>query len=223
MTLSNRTTRTRRLAAALALAALGAGASAQQVYRIVGPDGRVTFSDKPPAEAGAKVAPAGPVARSGGADAGGGGALPFELRQIASRYPVTLYTGPDCPPCNQAKNYLQSRGVPHNERTVSTQEDLGALQRLSGGVSMPFLTIGSQQIAGFSDVEWSQFLDAAGYPRTSQLPPGYRNPPATPLVAAAVARPAAPAAVQQQPAPAQQQAPQPAPLPPGDNPAGITF
>ena len=40
------------------LAAAGTGSSdanAQQIYRIVGPDGRVTFSDKPPLEASAKA------------------------------------------------------------------------------------------------------------------------------------------------------------------------
>ncbi|MDB5753218.1 MAG: hypothetical protein JWP65_3639, partial [Ramlibacter sp.] len=42
--------------AAAAAASLGVGA--QQVYRITGPDGRVTFSDKPPENARATPAPA---------------------------------------------------------------------------------------------------------------------------------------------------------------------
>jgi hypothetical protein len=56
---------------------------------------------------------------------------------------------------------------------------------------LPFLTIGGQQIKGFSEAEWTQFLNAAGYPGASLLPAGYRNPVAAPLVAVQKAAPAA--------------------------------
>ena len=42
-----------------------------------------------------------------------------------------------------------------------------------------------QQIKGFSDGEWKQYLDAAGYTGTVRLPPGYRNPEPAPLAAPA--------------------------------------
>jgi hypothetical protein len=85
------------------------------------------------------------------------------------------------------------------------------------------MTIGAQQIKGYSDAEWTQFLDAAGYPKTSVLPGNYRRPAAAPLVAAraaptasntapngtATARPAAPAEIPV--------------APPVNNPAGIRF
>ena len=210
-----RTFPARRLAAAIALATLACAAGAQSVYRIVGPDGKVTFADKPPATAGAK-ADAAAITPLGGT-AGGNASLPFELRQVASRYPVTLYTGTDCAPCGSARAYLASRGVPFTEKSVSTNEDIEALQRLSGGNSLPFLTVGGQQIKGYSDAEWGQYLNAAGYPGKSQLPASYRQPAATPLVAAAVPKPvAAPAARPQAPTVGQ-------PTPPGSNPAGIQF
>ena len=82
-----------------------AGLQAQTIYRIVGPDGRVTFSDKAPLDVGkatATNANGKPVASS---DSG----LPYELRQIVSRYPVTLYTGVACTPCNSGRLLLQSR------------------------------------------------------------------------------------------------------------------
>jgi glutaredoxin len=209
-----RTFPARRLAAAIALATLACAAGAQSVYRIVGPDGKVTFADKPPATPGAK-ADAATVTPLGGT-AGGNANLPFELRQVASRYPVTLYTGTDCAPCGSARAYLASRGVPFTEKTVSTNDDIAALQRLSGSNSLPFLTIGGQQIKGYSDTEWGQYLSAAGYPGTSQLPASYRQPAATPLVATAAPKPAAPAGPAQAPTVAQ-------PTPPGSNPAGIQF
>ena len=147
--------------------------------------------------------------------------MPYELRQVASRFPVTLYTGNDCAPCTSARNLLTARGVPFTERTVTTNEDIEALQRLSGSAGLPFGSIGGQQLAGFSDAEWTQYLDAAGYPKQSQLPRNYRQPAPTPLVAVKEAAPA-PAASAPDQTPATRR-PAPAPRPAPSNPAGIIF
>ena len=208
------------LLASLLMALVSANAQAQSVYRIVGPDGKVTFSDRPPPDANAqpaRTASTGPAAANV--------ALPFELRQVANRFPVTLYTGSNCAPCVSARNLLTSRGVPFTERTVSTNEDIAALQRLSGSQSLPFGTIGGQQLAGFSEGEWAQYLDAAGYPKQSQLPPSYRQPAPTPLVAVKAAEPAVAASAPVARAAAPRPRP-PAPVnegPTPSNPAGIRF
>lgn len=159
---------------------LAAPVGAQTIYRIVGPDGKVTFSDKPPAGQAAVTATQG-APRSAAA---AGPALPFELRQVVARYPVTLYGSPNCAPCNAGRLMLQARGIPYNEYAITTPEDNEALRRLSGDNLLPVLTIGAQRIKGFSDSEWNQFLDAANYPRSSMLPSTYRFASARPLVAA---------------------------------------
>lgn len=214
----------RPLAAAglIGLAAAWSLASAQPVFRIVGPDGRVTFSDRPPTDPSAKASPA---AVSGAAGASESiAALPFELRNAASRYPVVLYTGVECAPCQAGRNFLSRRGVPFTEKTVTTQQDIEALNRLSGGGgTLPFVTVGAQQLKGFSEAEWTQFLDAAGYPKTSQLPPAYRPAPASPLVV--VQQAAGPQGASPAGAPQRAQAPAPSsPAGPSpSNPAGIQF
>lgn len=207
----------------LALAAAGLAwplAQAQQVYRIVGADGKVTFSDKPPvADSSARI-----TAANSSAGVAASAGLPFELRQVATKYPVTLYVGENCVPCEAGRSLLTSRGIPFTEKTVTTNEDAQALQRMSGDASLPFVTIGSQQLKGYSDAEWTQFLNAAGYPATSVLPPSYRRPAPTPLISVATAQPPAPgtntAGARPAPAPRAAAAPPPAPT---DNPAGIRF
>jgi glutaredoxin len=196
---------------------MGTGLQAQTVYRIVGADGKVTFSDKPPASAEqGKVASTGVGAKTDSS----GTALPFELRQVAAKYPVVLYTSAKCPPCDTGRTLLMSRGVPFNERTVSTQEDRDYLQRLTSDSSLPYLTIGGQRIKGMSDVEWTQYLDAAGYPQKSALPATYKYPAPTPLVSVQKAPPAN--TEEKPPAPPAEPANQPPPPRPS-NPAGITF
>ena len=201
----------------LGLAALSA--SAQGVYRIVGPDGRVTYSDQPPPAANARPVGTGATASASEANA----QLPFQLGQVVGRFPLSLYTSSQCAPCNSGPNLLNARGIPYTEKLIVTTEDGEALKRLSGETALPFMTIGAQQIKGYSDAEWTQFLDAAGYPKTSVLPGNYRRPAAAPLVAAraaptasntapngtATARPAAPAEIPV--------------APPVNNPAGIRF
>jgi glutaredoxin len=195
-----------------------------QIFRIVGPDGKVTFSDKPPVTNESKVVPS--AAAPSGAAGGTGASLPFALRQVTAKYPVVLYTSAKCAPCDAARGYLSGRGVPMAEKTVSTQVDIEALQRLSGATTLPFMTIGAQQLKGFSESEWSQYLDAAGYPKSSQLPAGFKNPGPAPLVAAqkeTVAPVAANAPTEAPPPAAAPAAPAAAPAPGPSNPAGIKF
>jgi glutaredoxin len=190
---------------------------AQQVYRSVGADGRVTFSDQPPApSSNAKIT----IGRGGVASGDEGAGLPFELRTVALRFPVTIYTtAKDCSGCDAGRSMLKARGIPFNERLIESQADTEAMTRQFGGVTIPLLTIGSQQLKGYSDAEWSQYLDAAGYPKTSQLPANYRAPAATPLTP----RAAAPDTASSAPAARQTGTVVRTAPPAANNPAGIRF
>lgn len=203
------------LALALALACLGT--HAQTVYRSVGADGRVTYSDRSNDER------AQAVRLGGGRFAPNTNALPYELGQVAQRYPVTLYTTSNCAPCERLRDFLIARGIPFAERTVNSLEDQQALTRVSGSKQLPFGTIGAQHLVGFSAPEWSQYLDVAGYPRQSQLPSGYARPAAAPLAGGGSSeQPSAPT-----PAAPPSTATPPRPVSPAQtstaNPAGIRF
>lgn len=186
--------------ALLLLAAAPLGALAQ--YKVVGPDGTVTYTDRPPTASNAKISA---LSRRGDAAPLGGAAnLPFDLRQVAGRYPVTLYTTGDCTPCDSGRQLLQQRGVPYTERTVNTDDDAAALERLVGGRTVPSLSIGGQGLRGFAAGDWTAYLDAAGYPKSSRLPRGWQPPAPTPLVeraapARVLAEPAAPAPPRDEP------------------------
>jgi glutaredoxin len=204
------------LAVAVAMSALFSPAvSAQGVYRVVGPDGKVTYSDQPP-PASANARPVGGAS----ATAASGSALPSELRQATGRYPVTLYAGADCAPCDSGRNFLNARGIPFTEKTVSSADDIAAFKRLNGVASLPMLAVGGQHLKGYSASEWTQYLDAAGYPKTSVLPAGYRRSAATPMVEAkAAAAPATAAQKAEEP-----KAPAEVPVTaPATNPSGIKF
>src|SRR5262249_55393222 len=117
------TTRAARLAALAALLA-GAATGASAQYKIVGPDGSVTYTDKPPTAANAQIGNQGVN--------GGGNGLPYDVRQAMSRYPVTLFAAKGCGPCDQARQWLKGHGVPFSEYSVESNADIEALKARFG-------------------------------------------------------------------------------------------
>ncbi len=162
------------LAAAGLLGMLTPGA-AWALYKVIGPDGRVTYSDRAPNDRPAKAI----NTRSGDA---GTANLPYELAKVVERFPVTLYTGNACLPCDNARTLLKGRGVPFQELTISSNDDIKAFQRKEGTDQLPLLRIGNQQLQGLSTQDWNSYLDAAGYPASNTLPAAYMWPAPAPLV-----------------------------------------
>jgi glutaredoxin len=197
---------TRSLLATVAAGLLLAAPAAHALFKVIGPDGKVTYTDRPPSPSEGRAMP---VNRETGRASDP--ALPFALRQVATRFPVTLYTASSCgDACALGRNLLSKRGVPFVERTAETDEEREAWPRLVGGSEAPVLKVGEQTLRGYSPVAWDETLDTAGYPRQSLLPANYQAAAAVPLIERkAVPKPAAPA-----PAPA---------ATPESNPSGIRF
>ena len=186
--------------AAAAAALVLAAPSAHALFKVVGPDGKVTYTDRPPpAEQGRATTDV---------------SLPFALRQVMAKFPVTLYTAAKCEACDLGRALLVRRGIPFAERTATTDEDKEAWEKIVGGQEAPVLKVGAQVMRGFNAGAWEETLDVAGYSRTSQLPPNYKAAAAMPLVERKPARP---------PAPPAETTPAPAPVDQAANPNRIRF
>jgi len=157
---------------------LAAGAAHAQLYKWVGPDGKVTYSDLPPPKTAKRVEQkdlAGGAGGAGGADIAN---LPYELAQAARNQPVTLYSGDKCEPCDQGRSYLKQRGIPFAEKTVTSNDDYARMKQQTSESRLPVLTIGRNKQAGFEAGAWGTALSVAGYPATSMLPKTWRQPAA---------------------------------------------
>lgn len=167
-------------AALILLGSIVTPAEAQQIYRNVAPDGRITFSDRPSSldtealNVRTRKNPSVTVATD----------LPFELRQLVAKTPVTLYTTANCGPCDKGRMLLGRRGVPFTEKSVVSNDDISAFIAINKDNTLPLLTLGNKQIQGYSESEWTQALDAANYPKQSTLPATYIPPPASALAPA---------------------------------------
>ena len=175
----------RALLSTVATALLFAAPAAHALFKVIGPDGKVTYTDRPPSPSEGKVQP---VNRDTGRASDP--ALPFALRQVATRFPVTLYTASTCgDACSLGRSLLNQRGVPFTERTADTEEEREAWPRLVGGSEAPVLKVGEQTLRGFTPGAWGETLDVAGYPKQSQLPPSYQAPGPVPLMERKAAAP----------------------------------
>lgn len=188
-------------------------ASGQQLYKWVDEKGVVHYSDTPPplkdkrvelkdfSAASMPMAPPVP--------------LPYALAQAVKNNPVTLFTGSDCVPCDQARNALRERGIPYTEKTVASNADRAKLTEAGGNDTLPFVKVGAKSLSGYAPAALQEALSAANYPAAGRLPAGYRNPPVQTAAPAAVAlSPPAPAPVNDQPV---------LPEAPPPSPTGVRF
>lgn len=147
---------------------LGAAfAASAQLYRWTDETGRVHLTDTPPPPTAKNV-----KEKSGGSHetASGDASLPYALRVAVENYPITLYTAPDCRPCNDARRLLNSRGAPFKELSVVGEARSEELRKLVGTLSVPALAVGASVEKGFEAAAYNALLDNAGYPRAGILP-----------------------------------------------------
>jgi glutaredoxin len=170
-------------ASCLTLSAVLASAAHAELYKWVGADGKVTYSDVAPPANAKQVEKR---ALSGGTS---GVTLPTELAAAVEQNPVTLYVTKSCAPCDEGRALLKQRGVPFSEKTISNNEDVAKLKQVSGDAQLPLLLISNSKFRGFDRQVWNQSLSNAGYPESSMLPKEYRYP-AVESAAPAAAAPA---------------------------------
>ena len=158
-----------RVIAAVALSfALGAHA---QVYRWLDEKGRLHAGDTPPPSARevekVRVAPTPtePVE-------------PYALQLARKNNPVTLYSTPNCPLCDRARELLKARGVPFSEKSVVTDQQVEELERVVGRNALPSLVVGTKIQDGFAESLYEAMLDGAGYPKKGALPARKQEPAA---------------------------------------------
>ena len=146
-------------------------AQAGTVYKSIGPDGKVVYSDHPPAD-NSKVEktlnirnfpttelPASVLKyreemlksmKSRTAEAG----------KPADANTAVLFMAPWCGYCKKAKIYLAEKRIPYKEHDIDTQAGMQAmvLAGLSGGI--PILLKGQEKIQGFSRDGYDSFFSA---------------------------------------------------------------
>jgi glutaredoxin len=168
-----------RILLAITLCAFSVVAGAQ-VYRWTDAQGRVNITDTPPPASAKDVkkidAATAPASAPGTAPSTSQES--YVVQRAKEKYPVTLYTVPNCEGCNAARTLLNARGVPFKEASLTGPAQIEEFKQLVGGNTVPAIIVGSTVQKGFEEGAYQQLLDAAGYPVTGVVPPRTQGEPA---------------------------------------------
>lgn len=129
---------------------------AQTLYKSVGPDGKILYSDRPPVEGRIEKTmkfenlPSSPLPASASS-------YVAQLRRMRASAPanasiggVVLYSAAWCGYCTKAKAYLASKGIPYQEIDIDTNDGMAAFAQAGGGRGVPLIIAGGQRVQGFS-------------------------------------------------------------------------
>jgi glutaredoxin len=131
--------------------------NAQQIYRWVDADGRVQYTDKPPAGVKANPVPSrinsysGTPVVSGTASAG------------ATRPEIKMYATDWCGYCRKAREYFARQGIRYTELDVDKSAAARAEYQRMGARGVPVILVGTQRMNGYSEERLAAMLKAAGY------------------------------------------------------------
>ena len=142
------------------------------MYKIVGADGAITYSDNPPVESRtAKVSQIKIQSYVGPAQMGTVAAKPdwaailkrpiavaSKPDSAASRGSLVMFSTPTCGYCKRAKAYMSAKGIAYEEVDVEQPgKGLDEYSRL-GGRGVPFFVLGDKTMTGFSEERLNSML-----------------------------------------------------------------
>lgn len=137
---------------------------ADTLYKSVGPDGKITYSDKPPISGNVqkkltfKNLPSTklPASAASKLAQAGNKKTTDNPRLIAGE--VTLFTASWCGYCKQAKAYLASQGINYREVDIETENGMVEFSQAGGNGSVPLLIAGKESVLGFSSEAYDAIL-----------------------------------------------------------------
>lgn len=154
-------------AASILFFAVTSIAQAAEVYRWVDPAGGVHYTDRPPTSTVKQV-----KTLSGKGNVVEVDKESFETKMAREKSPVILYGGECGILCDEARSFLNQRGIPYQHKDPSKEPEYAVeVKKLTGALQVPVLVVGKAHQKGFEASSWGSMLDAAGYPKAPLIPP----------------------------------------------------
>jgi len=137
---------------------------ADTLYKVVGPDGKITYSDKRPIKGNVekkltfKNLPRTQLPASASSQSATGGTTKVTNNAKTISGQVTLFTASWCGYCKQAKAYLASQSINYREVDIETQDGMAEFSQAGGSGAVPLLMAGKESLQGFSPEAYDDLL-----------------------------------------------------------------
>ncbi|MEC5386226.1 glutaredoxin domain-containing protein [Uliginosibacterium sp. H3] len=132
------------------------GLAEAAVYKVIGKDGKVIYTDEPPAD-GTNARELRVQSYSGPAQQGKLSAqedwqaiLKRPAASNSAPPPVVMYSTDWCGYCKQARQYMRAKNIAFSDRDVEKDKSAQAQYAKLGGRGVPYFVIGRLTLAGFS-------------------------------------------------------------------------
>lgn len=139
-------------------------AHADTLYKSVGPDGKITYSDKPPIKGNVEKKlifrnlPSTKLPASASSKLTQVGDKTAISKPKANVAAVTLYTASWCGYCKQAKAYLANQKINYREVDIESQDGMVEFSQAGGSGAVPLLIAGKESLQGFSPEAYDDIL-----------------------------------------------------------------
>ncbi len=133
---------------------------AKEMYKSVGPDGKIIYSDRVSADAKLekkivlKDLPASEVSAETAAAIERMKQQSGQSSSASQRADTVLYTTSWCGYCRKARAYLAGKNIPYREVDIETDSGLSAYVQAGGTQGVPYLVAKGQTVMGFDAEEY---------------------------------------------------------------------
>jgi glutaredoxin len=137
---------------------------ADTMYKSVRPDGKIVYSDRPPAEGRIEKTlafenlPSSPLPKETFSYVEQLKKLRASVPFVAPREGIVLYSATWCGYCAKAKAYLQGKGISYENIDIDTNAGKTAFAQAGGGRGVPLLLAGGKRIQGFSAAAYDEIF-----------------------------------------------------------------
>jgi glutaredoxin len=127
-----------------------------EVYKMTGPDGRITYTDSRSEDSnGTKVEVVEIESYAGSAEVS-------SIEKAAASRKVTIFTTEWCGVCRKAKSYMASQGIAFDEFDIEKSRSARSRFDQLGARGVPVILVGKEKMTGFSAGKLKAMLDRAG-------------------------------------------------------------
>jgi glutaredoxin len=147
---------------------ISSGQTAAEIYKVVGSDGKITYTDKPPANGPAGTVKQLTITSHTGSTEQGALAQQPDWRSILQRKPeaagnvnIVMFSTDWCGYCKQARQYMRSQNIAFTDLDVEKNDSARKQYASLGGRGVPFFVIGKRTLSGFSQDSFDATLREA--------------------------------------------------------------